>query len=1015
MKGPGWLKRGVSGLQQWAGPAPRKAGQPPSAAWSAPLLEPVPAPDADPTALRAWLDAASSAAAVVQAEAPETDALLWYGQRLADLKKHVDYVQHSGPEQFEALQQFVHAVLQSPAGQHALQSSLGVHQRVLLWLTARHRRSDVLLVLADLQDNGASYPLEGAAGSGGFGTAAPPYADRLSEPVDHALLSLSAVDRPLSARVTRFAWTGEEMLEIEGWAYLSGVDPADCALEVGLRRSGSDAAFALAVRRGQDPRIDIPAADRWQSYAGAAFTATVDPRALPGLQQGPGGATEWAVQVTLRCGEISVSEAIRTRDTDTLLRRLPVGPLSDERTRIIGLMDGAEGLRLKSIRYSCTTAAVEVAGGVVLVRFDSSAGPVPAALHLDVSGEPPVEFLLDPTGTVFSVDVAAAPSLPAGTSEKRWTVKALLPNGRTEPLGWAGRSADLAAASDPAAALRAECTGYGYLQVVLRPERLTLSGAAVSADGTSLVLDGRIGCLSDRADAAPPELLLRTDRNDVRPLSSGWLNDHGGFRIEFPLTQDKWGQGECALESGHYRVLRIRTDEAGRARTVRVPALGPLLAELPLRVQQELTSLELAGEGNEQDLVLRVSAPRTPAERSARSRGLLISEYSGTGEPVDRGSVLFETFDGKFCSDSGRAISNALGASHPDLHRYWTIADYSVPVPPDCTPVLRESPEWFRLLATAGYLVNNNNFPPYFRKRPGQFYVQTWHGTPLKRIGADTPVSGTTASYRALMQREAAAWDMLLSQSEFAAETLASAFGYRGEPAVFGYPRNDALTADTAAARRVETRRRLGIADGVKVLLYLPTWRDNQSTANPYLDFETAVARLGPEYVLLYRGHHKIAGRRKTTGQNHYLDVTTYPEINDLYLAADLLVTDYSSAMFDFCVTGKPMYFLVPDLAYYRDSERGFYFDFEENTPGPVGGSNDELLSAVLSEEASTEPFSRHYSDFVHRYAPADDGAAAVRVGEAVWGGQGKNQTLERNADLLKQRVFSAKPPTNGI
>lgn len=986
VKSLGWLKWGVNGLQQWAGPAPRKAGQPLSDAWSAPLLEPVPAPDPDPTAMRMWLDAASSAAAVVQAEAQETDALLWYGQRLAELKQHVEYIQHSGAEQFDALQQFVRAVLQSPAGQHALQTSLGVHQRVLLWLTARHRRSDVLLVLADLQDNGASYPIEGTAGAGGFGTAAPPYLDQLSEPVDPALLSTSGVDRPLSARVTRFAWTGEGTLEIEGWAYLSGIDPADCTLEVGLRYQGSNTASALAIRRGHDPRIDIPAADRWRSYAGAAFTATVDPCALPGLQQDPGGATEWTVQVTLRSGEISVSDAIRARDADTLPRRLPVGPLSDERTRIIGLMDRVECLRLKVVRYSCTTAAVEVAGSVVLVRFDSSAGPAPAALHLDVSGEPPVEFRPDPTGTVFSVDVAAVPSLPAGTAEKRWTVRALLPNGRTEPLGWAGKGTDLAAASDPTAPLRAECTGYGYLQVVLRPERVTLSGAAVSADGTSLVLDGRLGCLSDRQDAAPPELLLRTDRNDVRPLSTGWLNDHGSFRSVFPLIQDKWGHGECALESGHYRVLRTRTDEAGRVRTMRVPALGPLLAELPFRAQQELTSLELVGEGNEQDLVLRVSAPRAPAERTARSRGLLISEYSGSGESVDLRSVLFETFDGKFCSDSGRAISDVLGASHPDLHRYWTVADYSIPVPANCTPVLRESPEWFRLLATAGYLVNNNNFPHYFRKRPGQFYVQTWHGTPLKRIGSDTPVAGTTASYRALMQREAAAWDMLLSQSEFAAETLASAFGYRGEPAVFGYPRNDALTATTAAGRRAETRRWLGIEEGRKALLYVPTWRESGATASHYLDFETAAAQLGQEYVLLYRGHHKIAGQRNTTGQNGYVDVTVYPEINDLYLAADLLVTDYSSAMFDFCITGKPMYFLVPDLTRYRDSERGFYFDFEEQVPSQVAGSTDDLLSAILSGEANTDPYTYRYRDFVRRYAPADDGTAAARVAEAVWG-----------------------------
>ncbi|MDK1359319.1 CDP-glycerol glycerophosphotransferase family protein [Arthrobacter sp. zg-Y1219] len=992
MKSAGWLKRGVKGLQQLTGPVPRKSatpGKPAPAVWVAPEVEPVPLPDPDPGVLRRWLEGVAAAAAAVQAEAPEADARQWYGQRLADLGSQVEYVQHSGQDQFDDLQKFVSGVLQGATGQEILRT-LGVHQRVLLSLIAEGRRSDVLLVLADLQDNGRSYPTEGAPRSAGRRVAVPPYLARLSEPVDPGVLSLSAVDWPLSARVTRFVWTDDGLLKIEGWAYLSGMDPADCVLEVGLRHSGSDAAAALAVRRGQDPRIDIAAADRWRSYAGAAFTAAVDPRALPGLQPASGGATEWAVQVTLQSGDISVSDVIRVRDSDTLPRRLPVGPLFGERRRIIGLMDGTEGLRLKAVRYSCVAASVEVAGSMVTVGFEGSGGAVPAALFLDVPGEPQVEFRpTDAAGALFAVDLASVCSTVRGAAEKRWTIKAFLPNGRTEPVGWAGAGADLVAVSEAAAALRAECTGYGYLQLSLRPERVTLSRAEMHRDGTTLSLEGHLARIPGCPDPVLPEFLLTTARNEVRPTSTRWLDETGLFRIEFPLIQDKWGHGESALESGHYRVLRVLTGESGGFQTARVPALGQLLGELPAQMPHELMSVELAGEGNEQDLVLRVSAPRAAAERTARNCHLLISEYSRTREEsVDLGSVLFETFDGKSCSDSGRAISDVLGDRIPGLQRYWTVADFSVPVPANCAPVLRESPEWFRLLATAGYLVNNNNFPHYFRKRPGQFYIQTWHGTPLKRIGSDTPVTGTTASYRALIKREAAAWDMLLSPSGFAADTLESAFGYRGEPAIFGYPRNDALAADTAAGRREESRRLLGIAEDCKVLLYMPTWRDNGSAADPYLDFDAAAEQLGPGYVLLYRGHHKIAGRRKTTGQNRYIDVTTHPEVNDLYLAADLLVTDYSSAMFDFGVTAKPMYFLTPDLARYRDSERGFYFDFEAQAPGPMAACTDELVAAVLAEEANAEPYASRYRDFVRRYAPLDDGAAAIRVVEAVWSGQ---------------------------
>lgn len=975
-------------LKRRADPDPVSRQPADAAGWLAPEVPAAPAPAAAVTGLREWLDQVSAAAAVVCSEAPEAEMRNWYVQLLGELRDHLTYVQHSGPEYFEVLQELVAGVLQAPAGRHALFTLPDVHQRVLLWLTAHNRRNDVLLVLADLQDNGRSYRLSTAHGAETIRdfSAELSYLLLLSSHVDAELLRLTQADLVLTTRLTGFAWTEDGMLKLGGWAYLPGVDPAECALEVRFQATGSDKSSTLAVIRGHDSRIDATASDRWLSYAGAAFTAIVDPGALPQLDLQSGTVSEWVLEVTLRFGGISVCGPFRDRDPDTVPRRLPIGPLTDERIRVIGLMDGTAGLRLRRVRYSCSAVSVAMDGSAAGISFNPDGGVTPSALHLEAPGEPPLEFRpTDSGGTSFAVDVRSSGST-ASNQNQRWTVKAVLPNGRSEPVGWGGSGAELAAASDPSAVLRAECTGYGYLQLVMQPGRVTLDSAEISPDGATLVMEGRVGQLPGSPDPVLPEMLLLTARNELRPLSTIWLDGTHRFRTEFPLQQNKWGLGNRAPEAGHYRVLHAVTDDAGRVRNARVPALGQLLRQLPLRAERTLAALELVGEGNEQDLVLRVSAPRPSADRTALGRGRLIADYCGTTEAVDPGAVLFETFDGKSCSDSGRAISDVLGAHRPDLQRYWTVADFSVQVPPNCTPVLRESPEWFRLLATAGYLVNNNNFPHYFRKRPEQFYLQTWHGTPLKRIGCDTPVAGTTASYRALMQREAAAWDMLLAQNEFAAGTLAAAFGYRGRTAVLGYPRNDALAAGPAAGRREETRRRLGINPGQKVLLYMPTWRDSAAAASPYLDFNKAARELGPDYVILYRGHHKIAGRRKTTGQEHYLDVTAYPEVNDLYLAADLLVTDYSSAMFDFCVTGKPMYFLTPDLEHYRDTERGFYFDFEAGAPGPIASKTEDLLAAILSEDAAAEQHSLRYKVFLERFAPDDDGAAAGRIVRAVWG-----------------------------
>ena len=182
----------------------------------------------------------------------------------------------------------------------------------------------------------------------------------------------------------------------------------------------------------------------------------------------------------------------------------------------------------------------------------------------------------------------------------------------------------------------------------------------------------------------------------------------------------------------------------------------------------------------------------------------------------------------------------------------------------------------------------------------------------------------------------------LLAQNGFASEVLPAAFGYGGDVLTLGYPRNDALAAPDRESRAERVRRDLGITPEKIVVLYAPTWRDNakdgseRHTLVAHLDFARAGTSLGSDYVFLIRGHHNVAGGSSTQVGSNLIDVSMYPEINDLILASDLLVTDYSSISFDYCVTDKPMYFLVPDLSQYRDKIRGFYLDWEAIAPGPL-------------------------------------------------------------------------------
>ncbi len=212
-------------------------------------------------------------------------------------------------------------------------------------------------------------------------------------------------------------------------------------------------------------------------------------------------------------------------------------------------------------------------------------------------------------------------------------------------------------------------------------------------------------------------------------------------------------------------------------------------------------------------------------------------------------------------------------------------------------------------------------------------------------------------------------------------------YAYEGEIESSGYPRDDALLAPDADAVRRRTRDLLGIAPGQTAVLYAPTWRDDQATnyrsaaMTRHLDLESATALLGDDYVFLMRGHrfHARAGERAGRS-TRLVDVTDYPEINDLILAADAAVLDYSSLRFDFALTQRPMLFLVPDLGSYTGGVRGFLYPFEESAPGPLLTDAEEVVAALQDLPRITRDYRQAYTRFNRTYNYLQDGRSAERV-----------------------------------
>ena len=289
---------------------------------------------------------------------------------------------------------------------------------------------------------------------------------------------------------------------------------------------------------------------------------------------------------------------------------------------------------------------------------------------------------------------------------------------------------------------------------------------------------------------------------------------------------------------------------------------------------------------------------------------------------------------------------------------------------------------WLKALASSKVLVNNTNFPGYFRKRSGQTYIQTWHGTPLKRLGRDIVDVVPTGSYLRMMDREASYWDFLVSPSAYCTEIFPSTFGYKGTILETGYPRNDILI--NQASKRDLIRRSLGIADGKQVVLYAPTWRDSKRTATGnWKPVNFLPESLGDNVTVLFRGHTNTHLAHSAQVAPGTIDVTNYKNVAELYLAADVLVTDYSSSMFDFSVTGKPMIFLAPDFDEYVAS-RGFYFDFEQLAPGPILRDSSFLRKSLESIDSQKIEYAQRYLAWQMKFNKLEDGLASKRVVDAT-------------------------------
>jgi CDP-glycerol glycerophosphotransferase len=528
-------------------------------------------------------------------------------------------------------------------------------------------------------------------------------------------------------------------------------------------------------------------------------------------------------------------------------------------------------------------------------------------------------------------------------------------------------------------------TRFGNLTVVERLARPVVNNVEWSSTG-SLALSG-----SFQGPPGDYDLILRDRRSGVTylfPFQHG--AEEGRFAMEVEPGAVVTLGGARPLAEGQWEFL---VSARGRGADTGVSAKldHSLFGKLPISTTIASKRFQVGVRGY--DLaVLEVERDLEEDERGRfRQKRLQTVFYRAQREGSLRDAVLYECFNGRAYADSPRVVHQELVRRKAPLEHLWVVRDGGWRVPDTAVPVRELSKEYYEAYGRARFVVTNDYWPRWAFRRSDQIWLQTWHGAPVKSHGCDLAGRPSAVDeYRRALQQAAENWQFVVSPGAFATPILAGAFPFGAEVIEAGLPRTDTLLRSDRERLADEVKRRLGLPTGKRVVLYAPTYRDHLADdggyrLGPLLDLDALHSALAADHVVLFR-KHRLVNRALPAGAGRFvLDVSEYPDSMELLLVADVLVTDYSSAIFDFASTGRPMVFFTPDLEAYRDEIRGFSIDFESVAPGPLLRTTEEVVDALLQEEAVRAEFAERYERFLATYCALNDGRAASRVVDRVF------------------------------
>ncbi len=369
--------------------------------------------------------------------------------------------------------------------------------------------------------------------------------------------------------------------------------------------------------------------------------------------------------------------------------------------------------------------------------------------------------------------------------------------------------------------------------------------------------------------------------------------------------------------------------------------------------------------------------------------------------PVDDKTILFIAFHGRGYSDNPKAIHQYMMQDErfKDYTFVWAIKNHKQKKLeiPNAKIIEYFSFDYFYYLAKSKIWVVNCKLPGYVLKKENQIYLQTWHGTPLKKLAHDIDVPEGTTFYRSQMDVQSMfktydvdveRYNYMISPNAFCSKVFPSAFAINKERLIeTGYPRNDILS-HVDSNRVLQKKKDMKLPLNKKVILYAPTWRDNSYVASGYTfklqaDFKKWKKALGDEYIVLFKPHYLIINTyqedKELEGFLYSMDATL--DIAQFYELADVLITDYSSVFFDYAILNRPIYFYMYDLEEYANDLRGFYLDIHKDLPGKIYRKEEEMLTDIQNKVFDYS----HLKEFNAYFNNREDGNASKRVVDILY------------------------------